>query len=100
MVITSLQPGGSSQPSRPQISVEQAAQSRQLIGAADTVNASGVLGENQLVFAMDPQTHRPVMRVVDRNTHQVVTQIPPEYVLQLAQDLGSSAEATSVEADT
>jgi len=100
MVITSLPPGGLSAPVQPQVSVEQAAQSRQLVQAAKSVNASGILGQNQLVFTMDRQTHRPVFRLVDRNTHQVVAQIPPEYVLRLAEDLGAtSAQIMSAEAD-
>jgi len=33
---------------------EEAAQRRQLVHAAKSVNASGTLGENQLVFAVDP----------------------------------------------
>jgi uncharacterized FlaG/YvyC family protein len=73
-----------------QASTEQIAQSRQVLQAAKTVNASGVLGQNELVFIVDRQTHRPVLRLVDRETHQVVIQIPPEYVLRLAQDLGLS----------
>jgi flagellar protein FlaG len=90
MVITSLQPNGSAPLNQGQVSTEQTAQNRQVLQAAKTVNDSGVLGKNELVFIVDRQTHRPVLRLVDRDTHQVVSQIPPEYVLRLAQDLGSS----------
>jgi uncharacterized FlaG/YvyC family protein len=101
MVINSLQPDVSSPVARSQSSVEQAAQSRQLVQAAKSVNESGVLGQNELVFIVDRQTHRTVFRLVDRDTHQVVSQIPPEYVLRLAQDLGSSlTQGTASEADT
>ena len=101
MDITSLQLAASSPPASPQVSVEEAAQRRHLLQAVKSVNDSGVLGKNQLVFLLDRQTHRAVMRVVDRNTHQVVSQIPPEYVLRLAQDLGqSSAKVIQVEDDT
>jgi uncharacterized FlaG/YvyC family protein len=75
-----------------QVTVQEAAQRRQLLEAAQSVNESGALGRNQLVFLLDRQTHRAVIRLVDRTTHQVVSQIPPEYVLRLAQDLGSSAK--------
>jgi uncharacterized FlaG/YvyC family protein len=69
--------------------------------AAKTVNESGVLGENQLVFMVDRQTHRPVVKVVDRNTQEVISQIPPEYVLRLAQDLGSGlAQVIAPDTDT
>ena len=83
-----------------QVSVQEAAQRRQLLQAAKSVNESGVLGQNQLVFLLDPQTHRAVIRVVDRTTQEVVSQIPPEYVLRLAQDLGSSAKVIAAEDDT
>ncbi len=100
MDITSLQPAGSLSAASPQVSVQEAAQRRQLLQAAQTVNQSGVLGENQLVFALDRETHRPVIRIVDRTTQQVITQIPPEYVLQLAQNLGSSAKVMLSDDDT
>ena len=101
MVITSLQPNGASPPNPTPASSKQSFESKQLLQAAKTVNASGVLGQNELVFIVDRQTHRPVLRVVDRTTHQVVSQIPPEYVLRLAQDLGSSvAQLIASETDT
>ncbi len=95
MDITSLQPTVSlpaASVGSAQVTVEQAAQRRQLLQAAQSVNESGALGRNQLVFLLDRQTHQAVIRLVDRTTHQVISQIPPEYVLRLAQDLGSSAK--------
>ena len=80
---------------------EEAAQRRQLVHAAKSVNASGTLGENQLVFAVDPATHRMIMRVENRDTHEVVLQVPPESVMQMAQDLVlTSAHTMQPEADT
>jgi uncharacterized FlaG/YvyC family protein len=102
MVINPVQPDVSSPLARsPQVTVQQAAQSRQVVQAAKSVNESGVLGQNQLVLIVDRQTHRPVFQVVDRDTHQVLSQIPPEYVLRLAQDLGSTlSQGLSSDADT
>ena len=40
---------------------------------------------------MDSETRRPIIRVEDRDTHEVVFQIPPEYVLRLAEDLRTSS---------
>lgn len=100
MVITSLQPAVSSASASPQVSVQEASQRRQLLQAAKSVNESGVLGQNQLEFFLDRQTHHPVIRIVDRTTQQVISQIPPEYVLQLAQDLGTSAKGIEAEDDT
>ncbi|MGD0298744.1 MAG: flagellar protein FlaG [Bryobacteraceae bacterium] len=80
---------------------EEAAQRRQVVQAAKSVNASGMLGQNQFVFAVDPSTHRMVMRVENRDTHEVVLQVPPEYVLRMAEDLGSPSSHTSLsDADT
>ncbi len=98
--ITSIQSAASSSANSSQVSLPEAAQRRQLLQATKAVNESGALGQNQLVFLLDRQTHRAVIRVEDRTTHQVVTQIPPEYVLRLAQDLGNSAQGMALDDDT
>lgn len=77
------------------------AERRQLVQAVKTVNESGQLGRNQLVFLIDSQTHRPIIRVEDRETHELVLQIPPEYVLRLAENLpADSVETRPPHADT
>jgi len=40
---------------------------------------------------VDRQTRRPIIRVEDRDTHEVVLQLPPEYVLRLADSLRSKS---------
>lgn len=89
MDVSSIRAAGSLLTAASHVSAEQAAQRRQLIQATRSINESGLLGRNQLVFLVDTQTHRPVIRVEDRETHEILLQIPPEYVLRLAQDLGS-----------
>ena len=59
--------------------------------AAKSVNDSGLLGNNELVFSVDRQTHRPIIRVEDKETHEIVFQAPPEYVLNLAQSLNAGS---------
>jgi flagellar protein FlaG len=67
---------------------EQLAESREVIPAVKALNAAELFGENnELTFAMDRATQRPVIRLVDRKTRNVIRQIPPEYVLRLAEDL-------------
>jgi uncharacterized FlaG/YvyC family protein len=79
----------------------QAAAQRQVAQAARVVNQSGALGRNQIVFTIDPDTRQRVILIEDRETHDVVQQIPPEYVLELAQNLrGPSSETSAEEADT
>ena len=91
MDISSIQPNSYHGFGSPQLSAQQTTQRRELIQAAKSVNSSGVLGEqNELVFVINPGDHRAIMRLVDRNTHEVVMQVPPEYVLRLAEDLAQN----------
>lgn len=100
MEITSIQTAATFSAASTQVTMAEAAQRRQLLQAAQSVNESGVLGQNQLVFLLDRQTHQAVIRVIDRTTKQVLSQIPPEYVLRLAQYLGSSAQVMASNDDT
>jgi uncharacterized FlaG/YvyC family protein len=75
---------------------EQTAQNRELIQAIKAVNGAELFGNSaELTFALDRQTRRPVVRFVDRQTNEVIEQIPPEYVLRLAEELKSQNSATS-----
>ena len=87
MEIYSVQPNVTPALQAPPVAAAEAAQRRELIQAARSVNESGLLGHNQLVFLIDRATHKPVIRVEDPETHEVVLQLPPDYVLRLAQDL-------------
>ena len=71
---------------------EIAAQNRELIQAVKSVNAAQHFGmDNELTFVMDRHTQRPVIRVVNSKTKEVIQQIPPRYLLELAkQTRGSS----------
>lgn len=67
---------------------ENQADRQQLVQAVKAVNDSNALGENnELTFVLDRSTHRTLVRLIDRNTQEVVMQIPPEYVLRLAEQL-------------
>ena len=65
------------------------AQNRELIQAVKALNEAQLLGQNnELTFLLDRESHRPIVRIVDRATGEVIQQIPPEYILQLANDFG------------
>jgi flagellar protein FlaG len=67
-----------------------ASQNREVIQAVKALNGSELFGQNEeLEFQMDSATKRLVVRVLNRETKEVVTQVPPEYVLRMAQDLKS-----------
>jgi len=64
---------------------ELAAQNRELIQAVKSINAAEHFGmDSELTFTMDRRTLRPVIRVVNSKTRDLIQQIPPEYVLELA----------------
>ena len=65
-----------------------------LIKAVKAVNAAEYFDQNsELTFIVDRQTRRPVVRLVDKKTNEVMRQIPPEYVLRLAEDLKQAGKA-------
>jgi len=71
-------------PLTPELRQEQA----QLIRAVEKLNEARIFGEkSELTFSVDRESRRPVMKIVDRETREVIQQIPPEYVLRLAEDL-------------
>ena len=74
---------------------EQAANNRNLIQAIKAVNEAGTFGDNnEITFQIDRNSRRPVVQIIDRSTKKVVEQIPPEYILQLAETLGKSPSST------
>ena len=67
---------------------DKAAENRQVVQVVKAVNQSEMFGEdNDLVFQKDPDTQRMVVKVINRKTKDVISQIPPEYVLRLAENL-------------
>jgi flagellar protein FlaG len=69
-------------------SPEMMAEKRELIQAVKAINESEAFGnESELTFVLDRTTKQAVIRVVDRETGEVIRQIPQEHVLRLAEDL-------------
>lgn len=69
------------------ISSQQLTEQRQLIRAVKALNATDLFGQNsELTFVFDRQTQRALVRVIDKQTHEVVMQIPPEYVIRMAEE--------------
>ena len=67
---------------------QEKAQHQELIRAVKEVNASGILGTRQeMTFSVDGETKRVVVRVVDRETSEVLLQIPNQQVLRMSEKL-------------
>jgi flagellar protein FlaG len=68
--------------------MDKATENREVVRAIKALNGAEMFGdENQLRFQRDAETQRMIIRIVNRRTGEVVSQIPPEYVLRLAEDL-------------
>ena len=72
----------------PATPLERPPEHREVIEAVKAVNAAELFGHgNELTFVFDRETKAPLLRIVDRETREVVQQIPAEYLLRLAKEL-------------
>jgi flagellar protein FlaG len=68
--------------------VEQAAKNRELAKAIRALNENAVFGPGSEVrFAVDQETGRRLIRIVDRVTNEVLHQYPTDEVLRMAREL-------------
>ena len=83
--------------------VEQKAareETRQVAVAVQKLNENVYSGPTrELTIALDPKTRRPLVRIVDKATGEVVQQIPSEYVLRMAQEAKERLKQASNLAD-
>jgi len=90
MDITAVNRGVEAAPAPTTVPVDIAAQNRQVVQAVKALNKTEMFGEdNQLRFQQDQRSGRMIVKVVNSRTNEVLTQIPPEYVLSLSEDLKS-----------
>jgi uncharacterized FlaG/YvyC family protein len=67
---------------------ETANQNREVVQAVKAVNQSEMFGQGEeLSFQMDSSTKHLVVQIINKDTKEVISQIPPEYVLRMAQSL-------------
>jgi flagellar protein FlaG len=70
---------------------EERESDRNLVKAVKKLNESGFAGTgNELTFVFDRNTRRPLVRIVNKETREVIQQIPPEHVLRMAEELRES----------
>ena len=73
------------------VSTDAASQNRQVVQAVKALNKSEMFGqENGLEFQKDPDSKRWVVKVVNKTTGDVISQVPAEYLVRLADDLEKS----------
>jgi flagellar protein FlaG len=89
MEIASLhRPGQALEAVTQPVPAENVAANREIIQAVRALNAAELFGQNnELTFLLDRETHRPIIRLVDRKTKDVIRQIPPDYLLHLTEQM-------------
>jgi uncharacterized FlaG/YvyC family protein len=82
--LSSVAPAGATPPIP---KAEERALNRAVSSAVQTLNDAGYPGAGrEVTFSFDQATRRPVIKVVETSTKEVLQQWPPEYLLQLAAD--------------
>lgn len=72
---------------------EQQQERREIVQAVKALNRAELFGQNnELTFTFDRTYPKPILKIVDRETREVIRQIPPEYVLRLAQEVTRTAD--------
>jgi flagellar protein FlaG len=67
---------------------QQILERRELVRAVHAINATELFGENyELTFVFDRQSKRTLIRIIDRETKEVIRQLPNEYALRIASQL-------------
>jgi flagellar protein FlaG len=61
---------------------------QQLRQAVDSINRAVRQSSSNLEFSIDPGTKRPVVKVVDIETGDVIRQIPSKEILAIAESIG------------
>jgi flagellar protein FlaG len=76
------------------------AESRELIRAVRAMNESAPMGDrNELTYSWDKDLRRPVVRLVNRDTGEVVRQIPTRELLEMARALASIQSRVAAESE-
>jgi flagellar protein FlaG len=77
--------------------LDKAVRNREVARAVRTLNEAQAVGaSSELRFAVDRVTGESLIRIVDRATNEVITQVPPEAALRLAAVLRDIQEGTFI----
>jgi uncharacterized FlaG/YvyC family protein len=72
---------------QPSVAAQNRARTQAVAAAVRTINESGIVGpDRQVTFSTDVASRELVVRVVDKQSKDVLVQWPSEYALNLAQE--------------
>jgi flagellar protein FlaG len=72
---------------RPEIKVDTEGDTKRLQVAVERMNAKMADGGRGLNFSIDPALNRPVVTVTNKETGEVIRQIPNEVVIRMAHSI-------------
>jgi len=88
MDLTAINNAAASHAPAPANPLPQASEDRDIVQAVRAVNGAELFGQGtRLTIQRDPQSQRVVLKIVNQKTNEVVTEIPADSVLRLAEDL-------------
>lgn len=69
-------------------SAPAASQSREIPEVVDKLNTLGSqIANTKISFSIDSETGKPIVRVINKETGQIIRQLPPEDLLKLVDNL-------------
>lgn len=72
----------------PVITPREAAERRELVKAVRAINETRLLGEDhEVTFGLDRESRKTVLRIINKETQEVIRQIPSEEALHLAESI-------------
>jgi uncharacterized FlaG/YvyC family protein len=72
---------------QPSVAAQNRARAQAIAAAVRTINESGIVGpDRQVTFSTDAASRELVVRVVDKQSKDVLVQWPSDYALNLAQE--------------
>lgn len=79
---------GAIRPDTQALSSHEAADRRELVKAVKAINEARLLGEDrEVTFGIDLESRKTVLRIVNRETQELIRQIPSEEALRLAESI-------------
>jgi flagellar protein FlaG len=79
---------------------QEQVESREMIRAVKAMNETAAMGNrNELTYSWDRDLRRPVVRLVNRETGEVIRQIPAQELLEMARALADLAPASPLETE-
>ena len=87
ITVTALRAVGLPEQQNSIIPQEERVRTQSLVAAVQVLNEAGVAGtDREVTYSTDVTTRQTVIRVVDKQSRDVIVQWPSEYVLSMAEE--------------